>query len=254
MNYCKLIICVVIFVIFVLLIKNLLKYRICENYEELNVITKTNDSIIKYMLDIDDKMNKLLNDVNDKLIKAQDDNVKFINNVGMSWIEYKPDNYIKCWKILGNGQFIDGIDPNFNNKYYVLSYMYIIQGKNLKIKFNYGIDNSDRDGCKEGDGVYYVNLPKINSIQLIADKSLAKFSSDNLLKRNGFDYLNSTIRGFGVFQNSETPYLLDCFMFDNKKIMFHILSRNDNGGVVHNGWGGLTTIFLLSFEIEIPIV
>jgi len=254
MNNKKIIIGFVIFVIFVLLIKKLLKNRICENYEELNVITKTNDSIIKYMIDIDDKMNKLLNDVNDKLIQAKNDNDKIINNIGLAWIEYKPTNYLKALKFVGNGVVKDGDDPTFNKLYNSLSYLYMIQGKNLKIKFNYSTNN--REGIANGNGTYYVQLPIINNVQMIADKSLLKFSSDFLNEacRYGFEYLCSTCRCVGIYQNSENMYLMNCFLYDNQKIMFEILNRNTNWGLVDSNWGQLNSIYLLYFEINIPIV
>lgn len=255
MNNKKIIICIIVFVIFVLLIKKLLKNNICENYEEIGVLTKTNDGIIKYIIDIDDKMNKLMNDINDKLIQAKSDNDKIINTIGLTWIEYKPDNYIKALKDLGYGEVtISNSNPKINNLYNTLSYLYMIQGKNLRIKFNYSTNNTT--GNQDGDGYYYVQLPIINSIQLIADKSLLKFSSDFKTEpyRYGFEYLCSTCRGVGIYQNSDYMYLMNCFLYDNQKIMFEILNRNDNLGLVNSRWGKLSSLYLLYFEIDIPIV
>ena len=267
MNNKKLLIIITFFVLIILFLIKCNYIPIIENYEELNILNKTNDSIIKYLIDIDDKINNFTNDINNKLIGAQqkyDDvtnKIDIFKTIGLTWINYKPDNYLKCLSNIGSpkANWINGTDPTIPDGQGL--YLYMIQGKNLRIKFQ--VNGNDK--CSNGSGQYYVKLPKINQIQLKADKSLATFSSSNLSSIYGLDHLYSNCKGVGLHQSDsekQTARPLTCFLFDDEKIMLSVGPRwwgtqeenkNNYAGVLSSSYGGIKETFLNFFTMEIPI-
>lgn len=271
MNNKKLLIIIIFFVLIILFLIKCNYIPIIEKYEELNILNKTNDSIIKYLVDIDDKINNFTNEINNKLIGAQqkyDDvtnKIDIFNTIGLTWVNYKPENYLKCLSHTGNSIWVNGTDPLIPNRAGL--YLYMIQGKNLRIKYHLnGSGDPDTTEFTTGNGHYYIQLPIINSKQLRADSSLVRFSSS--VKGPffyGLDHLNTNCKGIGIHQSnaeSQTARPMVCFLFDNEKIMLsvgprtaglHISVSHMIGGVLSSSYGDIKSTWVNFFTMDIPI-
>ena len=234
--------------------------------QDVNVFKKYQqriDDIEKKLIDFKDTQNNnnndnkktyddLKNSVNDLKTTQQKsiDDLKMLINTYDTWIEYIPDRYLNCYYYKNDGSWTSEYVPKFNNKYNFLSYKYIIRNKYLKIRFSYGCFNDSN--IDDGKGQYYVKLPIINSKQIIADNS-CKFSNDGCTTLAcGINSINSSIKSIGLIRYAGSGYsvVLNCFLFDNQKIMFY---DGYNDGLLGDIYGKLKNIRIMFFEIEIPI-
>ena len=194
-----------------------------------------------------------MNDFKTNQQKSVDD-LKLLINTNDTWIEYTPDKYLNCYKFNDNDSWTSENVPKFNNKYDILSYKYIIRNKYLKIRFMYS--TRDFTSIEKGWVLYYIQLPIINSKQIIADKS-CKFSYDGCTTLNcGINYSKSSVKSMGLIQlNSQPLNIMNYFLFDNQKIMFNVNINNIGSlnGVIRENNYPLSYISMMYFEIEIHI-
>jgi hypothetical protein len=173
-----------------------------------------------------------------------------INNIGApQWVDYtfSDGKFLKAL-LINSGIPSNGTDPNMGTLRNTLKYYYLLNGKNLTIKFSY--TTNDRAGQTNGSGYYYIRLP--TGMTIDTTKVITSNTKTNLT--NGTDHLAASISGQGYFLNDGIGNrLMIAFPYDNNKLMFSLSERNAQGPALGSGWGQFSTVFAMQCEITLPI-